>query len=291
MTILKLANLLHRIGKAKFYYQKGAKMTKITPLPKPPTTQDSLNFDIRADEFLESLPKFAEELNAFEANINNVGTEVDNKLSEAIIRGKEAIKSATNEGINSINSAADKRKKELLAIAAIKSDSWQNIAQFILLLIRKIRAKQQKELEKRGCILEYKVFFRNALPKGYKKAGSTLLAKDYPLAWFYSRQTNPLLQQNTPPKSFLLPKGNLYIKGTDNKAHVGSFGEQQLLEHTHNYYITNLANTGDRIKGGSDHHRNFSSHLSHSSVATSNVGKKTNEVKRIHLLEGYFVGE
>ena len=89
-------------------------MTKITPLPKPPTTQDSLNFDIRADEFLESLPKFAEELNAFGANINNVGTEVDNKLSEAIIRGKEAIKSATNEGINSINSAADKRKKSYL---------------------------------------------------------------------------------------------------------------------------------------------------------------------------------
>lgn len=265
-------------------------MTKITPLPKPPTTQDSLNFDIRADEFLESLPKFAEELNAFGADINNVGAEFDRELSEAIVRGKEAIKNATNEGIKTINTAADKRKKELIAIAAIKSDSWQNIAQFILLLIRKIRAKQQKELEKREYILEYKVFFRNALPKGYKKAGSTLLAKDYPLAWFYSRQTNPLLQQNVPLKSFRLPKGNLYIKGTDNSACVGAFFEQQLLEHNHNYNITNLSNTGDSIKGGSDLYRGYSGHLSHSSVATSLSGKKTNEVNRIHLLEGYFVG-
>ena len=59
-------------------------MTTITPLPKPPTTQDSINFDVRADEFLESLPKFADELNAFGKDIANFGDYVETELEEEI---------------------------------------------------------------------------------------------------------------------------------------------------------------------------------------------------------------
>lgn len=37
----------------------------ITPLPTPPNTADSGNFDERADAFLSALPKFADEMNAY----------------------------------------------------------------------------------------------------------------------------------------------------------------------------------------------------------------------------------
>lgn len=47
--------------------------TLITPLPTPPTRQDSANFNDRADEFLGALPLFQQEANtlAVEANINS----------------------------------------------------------------------------------------------------------------------------------------------------------------------------------------------------------------------------
>lgn len=47
--------------------------TLITPLPTPPTRQDSANFNDRADEFLEALPLFQQEANqlAVEANANS----------------------------------------------------------------------------------------------------------------------------------------------------------------------------------------------------------------------------
>ena len=40
-------------------------MTTITQLSTPPSTNDSANFNTRADAFLGALPKFADELNAF----------------------------------------------------------------------------------------------------------------------------------------------------------------------------------------------------------------------------------
>lgn len=263
-------------------------MTTITPLPKPPTTQDSINFDVRADDFLESLPKFADELNAFGKDIANFGDYVETELEEEI---KAKLEKAVQEGKNKIIETAKEKQKRLEAIAAIKSDKWQNIAQYILIMLKDIKANLEKERLKRQRLLEYKLFFRESLPQGYKKPNSILKISDYPLVWFYCKNTAKSVQNGVGFTHFRLPQGNLYTKGVSEKGLVGSFGEQQLLEHTHNYSITNLANTGDRIKGGSDHHRNYSGHLSHSSVATSSVGEKTNEVKRIHLLEGYYVGE
>ena len=195
------------------------------------------------------------------------------------------------EGKNKIIETA-KEKQRLEAIAAIKSDKWQNIAQFILIMLKDIKANLEKERLERQRLLEYKLFFRESLPQGYKKPNSILKISDYPLVWFYCKNTAKSVQEGMGYTDFQLPQGNLYTKGVSEKGLVGSFGEQQLLtEHTQNYSITNLANTGDRIKGGSDHHRNYSGHLSHSHVTTSNTGEKTNEVKRIHLLEGYYVGQ
>ena len=263
-------------------------MTTITPLPKPPTTQDSISFDVRADEFLESLPKFADELNAFGKDIASFGDYVETELEEEI---KAKLEKAVQEGKNKIIETAKEKQKRLEAIAAIKSDKWQNIAQFILIMLKDIKANLEKERLERQRLLEYKLFFRESLPQGYKKPNSILKISDYPLVWFYCKNTAKSVQEGMGYTHFRLPQGNLYTKGVSEKGLVGSFGEQQLLEHAQNYSITNLANTGDRIKGGSDHHRNYSGHLSHSHVTTSNTGEKTNEVKRIHLLEGYYVGE
>ena len=263
-------------------------MTTITPLPKPPTTQDNTNFDVRADAFLESLPKFADELNAFGKDIASFGDYVETELEEEI---KAKLEKAVQEGKNKIIETAKEKQKRLEAIAAIKSDKWQNIAQFILIMLKDIKANLEKERLKRQRLLEYKLFFRESLPQGYKKPNSILKISDYPLVWLYCKNTAKSMQKKVGFTHFRLPQGNLYTKGVSEKGLVGSFGEQQLLEHRHNYSITNLANTGDRIKGGSDHHRNYSGHLSHSHVTTSNTGEKTNEVKRIHLLEGYYVGE
>ncbi len=43
---------------------------QITPLPTPPTSADSANFNERADNFLLALPRFANELNAFGQAVN-----------------------------------------------------------------------------------------------------------------------------------------------------------------------------------------------------------------------------
>lgn len=263
-------------------------MTTITPLPKPPTTQDSINFDVRADGFLESLPKFADELNAFGKDIANFGDYVETELEEEI---KAKLEKAVQEGKNKIIETAKEKQKRLEAIAAIKSDRWQNIAQFILIMLKDIKANLEKERLEKQRLLEYKLFFRESLPQGYVKPHSILKISDYPLVWFYCKNTAKSVQNGIGHTHFRLPQGNLYTKGVSEKGLVGSFGEQQLLEHRHNYSRINLANTGDNIRGGSDHHRNYSGHLSHSDVTTSNVGGKTNEVKRIHLLEGYYVGE
>lgn len=254
-------------------------MTKITPLPKPPTTQDSLNFDIRADEFLESLPKFADELNAFGEDTTNLGDTITQGLEDAIKEGKDKI----------IETAKEKQK-ELEAIAAIKSDSWQNIAQFILIMLKDIREKREKNGLEHQRLLEYKLFFRESLPKGFVSPNTILKINDYPLVWFYCKGTNKTLQKEG-AGYFRLPKGNLYTKGVSDSALVGSIGEQQLLEHTHNYNQTNLNNQRNSIVDSWGSHSNYSGDLSHSSVATSAVGGKTNEVNRIHLLEGYYIGE
>lgn len=56
----------------------------ITPLPTPPTRQDSANFNDRADAFLGALPLFQQEANALAVDISNILTEVDASKAAAI---------------------------------------------------------------------------------------------------------------------------------------------------------------------------------------------------------------
>lgn len=76
-------------------------MTPITPLPTPPSTNDSASFNTRADNFLSALPNFAEELNEF-------GKSVESQTAELI-------NTTISENINARLDENEKRlKKELV---------------------------------------------------------------------------------------------------------------------------------------------------------------------------------
>lgn len=62
--------------------------TLITPLPTPPTRQDSTNFNDRADEFLGSLPLFQQEANGLAIDVQAIADEVE--------ISRQAIVSVTN---------------------------------------------------------------------------------------------------------------------------------------------------------------------------------------------------
>ncbi len=67
-------------------------ITKITPLPTPPSTNDAANFNTRADEFLARLPEFANELNSFaNSAVSEVAKAAQTKIDE-ITKSDEAIK-------------------------------------------------------------------------------------------------------------------------------------------------------------------------------------------------------
>lgn len=51
--------------------------TLITPLPTPPTRQDSANFNDRADDFLGALPLFQQETNALAVDVQSSADEVE----------------------------------------------------------------------------------------------------------------------------------------------------------------------------------------------------------------------
>lgn len=284
-------------------------MQKITPLPKPPTTQDSTNFDIRADEFLESLPKFAEELNAFVAEIDNIGNAMQSQLDNEIEKGKIALQYTTQNCLEKVQEVATQKQKRLEAIAAIKSDSWQNIAQFILLLLRKVRQKLEKEREQRERLLEYKLFFRSELPKGYVRARSMLKITQYPLAWWYCRNLNTTKRSNAKKGYFMLPSGNMYVKGVSDKSLIGDIGEAGLPNITGTLsssksWAGSFASVGSG--SGALRSQTYSGHtyvdsggmagcvmIFNASLANPIYKNNHNkvEVDRVHLLEGYYVGE
>lgn len=287
-------------------------MQKITPLPKPPTTQDSINFDMRADEFLESLPKFADELNAFGAEIDTIDNVIEKHLTEEIQKGKEALCSTTQECLEEIDKIAKEKQKRLEAIAAIKSDSWQNIAQFILLLLRKVRQRLEKEREQRDRLLEYKLFFRSELPKGYVKAGSALKITQYPLAWWHCRSligTPNTINRLFHKGYFMLPSGNAYVKGVSDKTLVGELGECGLPNITGTLgsskgHAGSFATVGSG--SGALRSETYTGHtyvdsggmagcvmIFNASLANPIYKNNHNkvEVDRVHLLEGYYVGE
>ena len=92
----------------------------ITLLPTPPSRQDPINFNVRADEFLGALPTFGTEANSLATDVNNkqvtasnAATTATNAASTATTKATEATNAATTattkatEASNSATSAAN----------------------------------------------------------------------------------------------------------------------------------------------------------------------------------------
>lgn len=77
--------------------QKGI-VSKISPLPTPPSSNDSGSFVERADKFFIALPKFAEELNAFGQKVD---TSINEKIESTTKLTKDELFKNSQKAINS----------------------------------------------------------------------------------------------------------------------------------------------------------------------------------------------
>lgn len=66
----------------------------ITALPDPPSRADPTNFDSRTDAFLDGLPDFGIELNAFAGQANTVGGEINSNAATAVAAATTAAEAA-----------------------------------------------------------------------------------------------------------------------------------------------------------------------------------------------------
>ena len=80
----------------------------ITLLPTPPSRQDPINFNVRADEFLGALPTFGTEANSLATDVNNKQVTASNAATTATTKAGEAATSATNAANSA--TAADNSK-------------------------------------------------------------------------------------------------------------------------------------------------------------------------------------
>lgn len=155
----------------------------ITPLPTPPTSKEPSSFDERADEFLESLPRFGEEL-------NSVGEQV-NEFYRAFFPKAEA------EGQRIVQECALEAQKVAQQIEQIKKDAKREISSTITassgrlkesvnstyllaLSVREIVIKNRRNYERVG---EVKEFRGQGVPSGYVKLPAILSVVDYPLLY------------------------------------------------------------------------------------------------------------
>ena len=72
--------------------------SKISPLPTPPSSNDSGSFVERADKFFMALPKFADELNAFGQKVD---TSINEKIESTAKLTKDELFKHSEQAINS----------------------------------------------------------------------------------------------------------------------------------------------------------------------------------------------
>lgn len=78
--------------------EQGGIIGKISPLPTPPSSNDSGSFVERADKFFMALPKFAEELNAFGSKVD---TSINEKIQSTAKLTKDELFKHSEQAINS----------------------------------------------------------------------------------------------------------------------------------------------------------------------------------------------
>ena len=106
----------------------------ITLLPTPPTRQDPINFNVRADEFLGALPTFGTEANSLATDVNNkqttasnAATTATNAASTATTKATEASNSATAATTKATEASNSANQALLYATAQNKASSSTNV--------------------------------------------------------------------------------------------------------------------------------------------------------------------
>lgn len=268
-------------------------MIKITPLPTPPTTNDTASFDIRADAFVEALPQFGEEANALADEINALCERTPQQLEQILTEGKAALEEVKNTHNAQLEAQINSSLEKINACSALKSDQFANLCNYILFSLQNYEHKLIKQQEYQAKMGHHAYFFRDSLPQGYAPAGSMLLIADYPLAYEYFKNAHKNAQFNCPLGYFALPQPNLYIKGTNDPAMVGRFEEEGLPDVQMGDFIKNISTSNRSAGTGGSTAHSISFSKSPITLSKSNpIYGRTQSVEVAHncLLEGYFVG-
>ena len=194
-------------------------------------------------------------------------------------------------------------KKDFLDYAHNKVDSMIIHLRHLLLKKEITDERRQRENAKIG---EYQLFFRNALPNGYKPLGAILSITEYPKAYLFFKNTSTSLQEGVPNGYFRLPQAGLYAKGVGDIAQVGSLGSEGLPNITGGAYgISETFQVSGWTSGAfvkqNGHNANGTPNRtdwSHSAAFTFNASASSSvygrsssvEVNRNHFLEGIYVG-
>ena len=203
-------------------------MQKITPLPKPPSTQDAQNFDLRADTFLGALPPFAKELNALTSELNALPKELS-KHSETLKSDlRDEAQKESRAGVKKIKEAQENALFEIehtgRATALLRGNFLSIECAFLRLsqAVQGLKNRVQRDASECARIGEYRLFLRPALPAGYAPLGSLLSQKEYPLAYLYFKGIQALTQP-APEGYFRLPRAGIFARGTNEHTLVGSY--------------------------------------------------------------------
>ncbi|WP_305862514.1 hypothetical protein [Helicobacter cholecystus] len=155
----------------------------ITPLPIPPTSKEPSSFEQRADEFLESLPRFGEELNSVGEQINEFYRAFFPKAereSERIVQEceKEAQKVAGQ--IEQIKEDAKREISSTITASSGRLKESANSTYLLALSVREIVIKNRRNYERVGEVKEFRGI---KVPSGYVKLPTILNIIDYPLLY------------------------------------------------------------------------------------------------------------
>ena len=155
----------------------------ITPLPTPPTSREPSSFDERADEFLESLPRFGEELNSlkeglsefYEAFFPKAEREGERIVQECALEAKKVA-----ERIEQIKEDAKKEIADIIVVSSGKLKESVESTYLLALSVREIVIRNRRNYERIG---EVKEFVAKGVPRGYVKLPISLSVVEYPLLY------------------------------------------------------------------------------------------------------------
>ncbi len=154
---------------------------QISPLPKPPTSKEPDHFDERADEFLESLPRLGEEINAFIEKTNEFSNSFYPMVSEM---GKEILNECNSEAqklSTEIHKIKEDAKKEIQSQIIASNGRLKEAVMRAYLLALSVREVVRRNRENYERVGEVREFRGGRTPRGYVRLPAVLKSAEYPL--------------------------------------------------------------------------------------------------------------